>query len=85
MTHAEDVALLNDVAVLRRRSLNLHSCAGGSPLPPGCCSAGYVDCHYGNGGVHDDKGDESDGWGVPCQCSRGFAKPVADFIKQKCR
>lgn len=84
MTHGADMVLLNDVVVLRRRSLNLHSCAGGSRLAPGRCSTGYVDCHYGNGGVRDDEGDESDGWGDLGQYSRWFATPVEDFNKQKC-
>lgn len=84
MTHVADVALLNDVVVLRRRSLNLHSCAGGSHPAPGCCSTGYVDCHYGNGGVRDDEGDVSDCWGDLGQSSRSFATPVEDFNKQRC-
>ncbi len=72
---------LIDVAT-PRRSLNLHSCAGGSPLAPGCCSAGCVDCHYGNGGVHGGGGDGSDGWGVLCWCSKESATPEDDFIEQ---
>lgn len=84
MTHAADVVLINDVMVLRRRNLNLHSCAGGSRLAPGRCSTGYVDCHYGNGGVRDDEGDESDGWDVLGLCPKSFATPVEDFNMGKC-
>ncbi|TNN72943.1 hypothetical protein EYF80_016872 [Liparis tanakae] len=49
MTHA--VSLIDEV-MPRTRSLDLHSCAGGSPLAPDCCGAGCVDCHYESGGVH---------------------------------
>lgn len=42
----------------RRRSLNHHSCAGGSPLVLGCCDACCADCRYGNGG---DRGGEIGG------------------------
>lgn len=85
MTHAVDKASPTDV-VTPRTSLNLHSCAGGSPLAPGHCSAGCVDCHYGNGGVHGDEGDdEFDGWGVLDQRSKGSATPEDNFIKQRFR
>lgn len=77
MTH---VVPLIDVVMLRRRSLNLHSCAGGSPLVPGCCGAGCVDCHYGNGDVHGDEDDGNGGWGALGWHSRGSATPDDNFI-----
>lgn len=81
---ADKVSPVDEVTL--RRSLNLHSCAGGSPLVPGCRSAGCVDCHYGNGGVHADEEDgERDGWGVLGRCSRVSAAPARDFIKQRLR
>ncbi|KAG7237698.1 hypothetical protein INR49_032144 [Caranx melampygus] len=65
MTHVVDKVSPNDVVMLWRRSLNPRSCAGESPLVLGCCSAGCVDCHYGNGGVHDDEEDDGcAGWAV---------------------
>lgn len=83
MTHAVDEAPLIAVVTLRRRSLNLHSYAGGSLLGPGYCDAGCVDCHCGSGGVHGDEGDGNDGWGILGRHSKGSAKPVDDFIKKK--
>lgn len=85
MTHVVDEASLIAVATLRKRSLNLHSCAGGSLLGLGCCDAGCVDCHYGNDGVHGDEGDGNDGWGVLGWYSKGSAEPKDDFIKRKFR
>lgn len=77
MTHA--VSLIDEV-MLRTRSLNLHSCAGGSPLAPDCCGAGCVDCHYESGGVHGDEGDGCDGWSILGCCSKGSATPEDQFI-----
>lgn len=85
MTHAEDGVSPVDIVTQSKRSLNLHSCAGGSPPAPNCHGAGCVDCHYGNGGVHGDEGYESDGWGVLGWCSKGSATPEDEEVKTKSR
>ena len=64
-----------------RRSLDLHSCAGGSPQAPSCCGVECVDCHCGNGGARGDgEGDGNDGWGVLGWCSKGSVTPENDDI-----
>ena len=84
MTHAADKASAVDVVTLRRTSSDLHSCAGGSPLAPGRCSAGCVDCHSGNGGVRGGEGaGEPDGWVVLGWCSKGPATSEEDFYQAK--
>lgn len=51
----------------------------------GCCSAGCVDCHYGNGGVHDDEEDDGRaGWTGLGQSSMESA-PENNSIKQTSR
>lgn len=84
MTHVVDEASVID-AVMQRRSLNLHSSAGGSPLAPDCLGACCVDCHYGSGDGHGDEVDGSDSWGVLGWCSKGSGTPEDDFTKQKFR
>lgn len=64
MTHVVDEASVIPVVMLRKRSLNLHSYAGESPLGCGCRGAGCADCRYGNGGVHGDEGDGFDSWDI---------------------
>lgn len=83
MTHVVDKVSPTDVVMPWRRSLNPRSCAGGSPLVLGCCSAGCVDCHYGNGGVHDDEEDDGcAGWVVLGQSSMESSTPENNCIKQ---
>lgn len=82
MTHVVDEVSLIDVVTQRTRSLNLHSCAGGSPLAPDRLGAGCVDCHYGNGGVRGDEGDGSDGLGVLGWWSRESETPGEKLRKK---
>lgn len=81
MTHVVHEVSLIDAVTLRRRSLNLHSCAGGSLQAPGCCSVGCDDCHCGNGDVRVDEDDGNDGWLVRGLCSKAFATPEDIFMK----
>lgn len=80
MTHAVDEVSPNVAVMPSTRSLNRHSCAGGSPPAPDCCGAGCVDCHCGNGGVHANEGDGCDGWGIFGCRSKGSATPGEEFF-----
>lgn len=82
MTHVEDRVSPFDIVTRRKRSLGLHSCAGGSPPAPSCHGAGCADCHCGNGGAHGDGSYWSDGWGVLGWRSKGSATPEVDVITE---
>lgn len=76
MTHLEGSPIA--VVMQRRRSLNLHSCAGASPPAANCHRDGYVDCHFVNGAVCGDEGGGSNSWDVLGWHSRGSATPEGD-------